>query len=99
MNQIILVGRVVNLEDIKEKTILTIAIPRPYKNEEGLYDTDFIKVSLYNNLAINTKEYCQKGDLIGIKGMAQSIQKEKEYINEIVADKVTYLSAVKKGDI
>lgn len=96
MNQFIIVGRIVkDLE--KESNVITIAIPRHYKNEDGEYDTDFVDVTIDGNLAKTTIEYCKKGDIIGVKGSIRS-----EISNDIrkmilVAEKVTFLSS-KKAD-
>ena len=102
LNQIILVGRLtrnitVNKSDkgVKVATI-SLAIPRSFKNMEGGYDTDFIDCIAFDSIAENTKEYCEKGDIVGVKGRVQSrtIEKEgkTEYLMEIIAEKVTFLS-------
>ena len=107
LNQIILVGRLtrnikVNKTDNGNKiATLTLAIPRSFKNSEGVYDTDFINCILFDNIAENTKEYCSKGDIIGVKGRVQSrvLEKEdgkKEYLIDIVAEKITFLSSKKE---
>ena len=96
LNQFIIVGRIVkDLE--KESNVITIAIPRHYKNEDGEYDTDFVDVAIDGTLAKTTIEYCKKGDIIGVKGSIRS-----EISNDIrkmilVAEKVTFLSS-KKAD-
>ena len=108
LNQIILVGRltkniVVNKSDngVKVAT-LSLAIPRSFKNSEGLYDTDFIDCVMFDNIAKNTAEYCNKGDIIGVKGRVQSrvieSDDKKEYLMDIVAEKVTFLSSKKQEE-
>ena len=102
LNQVILVGRltrdiVVNKSDkgMKVATI-PIAVPRSFKNVDGSYDTDFIDCVAFDMIAENTKEYCSKGDIIGVKGRVQSrvIEKDgkKENVMEIIAEKITFLS-------
>ena len=63
---------------------------------EGGYDTDFIDCIAFDSIAENTKEYCEKGDIVGVKGRVQSRTVEKEgkteYLMEIIAEKVTFLS-------
>jgi single-stranded DNA-binding protein len=96
LNQFIIVGRIVkDLE--KESNVITIAIPRHYKNENGEYETDFVDVGIDGTLAKTTIEYCKKGDIIGVKGNIRS-----EISNDIrkmllVAERVTFLSS-KKAD-
>ncbi len=103
LNQVVLVGRltrnpeVKELDDGKKLSGMTLAIPRSFKNAEGEYETDFIEVKLWNQIAENTSEYCKKGDIVGVKGRLQSrvVEKEdnKEYLTEIIAEKVTFLSS------
>lgn len=98
INQIVLVGRLVSDPQINEtengtkECNITLALPRSYKNSDGIYETDFIPVKLYEGIAENTAEYCKKGDLIGIKGRTQAKQEEDKNIIEIVAESVTFLS-------
>lgn len=104
LNQTVLVGRLVadpevkKLKDGKKVSNMTIAVPRSYKNENGEYDTDFIDCVMWNNVAESTKEYCHKGDIIGVKGRIQTDtyeteNGEKRKTTEIVAEKVTFLSS------
>lgn len=104
LNQIVLVGRLVQDLEIKELengqrvSYITLAVPRSYKNADGIYETDFIPCMVWNNIADNVKEYCKKGDLLGIKGRIQTRQEENKNIIEIVAEKVTFLSSRKESD-
>lgn len=103
LNQIVLVGRLVQDPEIKElengvkASYITLAVPRSHKNSDGIYETDFIPVKLWSGVAENTAEYCRKGDLLGIKGRIQTKQEENKNIIEIVAEKVTFLSTSRKG--
>ena len=101
MNQIILVGRISNIkqesyEVLKERIVVTLAIPRNYKNEEGIYETDFVPITLYNNIAKNTFEFTKVGDLIGVRGRIHKTNPLQEL--EIIADKVTFLSTSKEDN-
>lgn len=104
LNQVILVGRLVQDPEIKElengikTSYITLAVPRSYKNSDGIYETDFIPCLLYKGIAENTVEYCQKGDLLGIKGRIQTKQEENKNIIEIVAERVTFLSSRKETE-
>ena len=56
LNQMILVGRVANLEVNDEgKAILMLAVPRSFKNAYGEFETDILKCRLYGAIATNTK--------------------------------------------
>ncbi len=107
LNQVIIVGRLVKTPEYEEGSNkplkITVACPRSFKNENGEYDTDFIDVILWNMVAKNTSEYCRKGDIIGIKGRIQSSSYENEegnkvYKQEVVAEKVTFLSSKSSKD-
>lgn len=96
MNQVCIVGRIVDTPTIKETnkgkvSNITIAATRPFKNADGVYETDFFPVSIWNSLAENMVEYCKKGDLIGIKGNLFS----KDHKINIVAEKVNFLATSK----
>lgn len=96
LNQFIIVGRIVkDLE--KESNVITIAIPRHYKNEDGEYDTDFVDVAIDGTLAKTTIEYCKKGDIIGVKGSIISDISNDIRKMILVAERVTFLSS-KKAD-
>lgn len=106
LNQIVLVGRLVRDPEVYKAendttySHITLAIPRSYKNVDGTYDTDFIDCTLWNLIATNTKAYCKRGDLIGVKGRLESKvyenDGEKKYVIEAVAEKVTFLSSKKE---
>lgn len=103
LNQIVLVGRITRELEVKEENnkkvaTMNIAIPRSFKNSDGEYETDFINIRVFDSIATNVKEYCRKGDIVGVKGRLQSSVYEnaigeKEFITEIIAEKVTFLSS------
>lgn len=103
LNQVVLVGRIVRTPELrvtetgKKTATVTLAVPRSYKNMDGEYETDFLDCTLWTNVAENTTEYCQTGDMVGVKGRIQSrvILNEdgsKKKKTEIVAEKVTFLA-------
>lgn len=99
LNQVVLVGRVAKIPNIIEENNkrmleLTISVQRNYKNENGIYETDFINCIIYDEMARNTKEFTKIGDIIGIKGRVQNINN----IPNIIADKITFLKAQNEND-
>mgnify|MGYP003484161565 CR=1 FL=1 len=90
LNQVVIVGRIYSMEN---GTVI-LAVPRSYKNEQGEYETDYIDVKLLGGIEKNVSEYCEKGDLIGIKGRLQGGLKTMS----LVAEKVTFLSNRKSDD-
>ncbi len=108
LNQVVIAGRLVSDPEIvttdnnKKRTIVTVAVPRSYKNVNGTYDTDFIRCILWGGIAESTCEYCQKGDIVGVKGRLQTSNYEKDdgekvYVTDVIAEKVSFLSS-KKAD-
>ena len=109
LNQVVIVGRLVQkptvekTESGKERSFITLAVPRSYKNAEGEYETDFVDCVLWGGVASNTAEYCKKGDLVGIKGKVETntyenADGEKKKSTQIVAEKVTFLSTAKEKE-
>ena len=103
LNQVVLVGRIVRNPELRETesnekvTNITVAVPRAFKNVNGEYETDFVPCIVWRGVAENVVEYCEKGDLVGVKGRIQSrvIEKEEEkrYVIEVIAEKITFLSS------
>lgn len=94
LNQSVLIGRIKEDVVIKEKdgtkyAILKLAVPRSFKNKDGYYETDFIDVSIFGNIADNAKEYCKSGDLVGVKGRLES-KDDKLFL---IGEKLTFLSS------
>ena len=103
LNQVVLVGRLVKTPELrltengKKISRITLAVPRNYKNMDGEYETDFLDCTLWTNVAENTTEYCQTGDMLGVKGRIQTrvIKNEdgsKRRKTEIIAERVTFLA-------
>lgn len=103
LNQIIIVGRLVSDPEVNETdngvkvSNITLAVDRNFKNSKGEKETDFIDCILWKGIATSTAEYCQQGDLIGVKGRLQSrayidSNGNKKYTKEVVAEKVTFLN-------
>ena len=88
MNQILLVGRIVELKPDKG---IRITVPRSYKNEEGVYESDTFTVFMLGNIATSVTQYCNVGDLVGIKGRLQ--EDSKSHSPKIIADKLTFLAS------
>ena len=86
LNQFMVVGRIDSIDKEDNKCILRLRIPRNYKNENGEYENDIIKIQVFKNISDKICEYCKVNDLTGIKGMIQSD-------NVLIAEKVSFLSS------
>ena len=109
LNQAILVGRLTKEPEVRETesgkkvTNITLAVGRSYKNVNGEYEADFIDCVLWNQIAENTAEYCRTGDIVGIRGRLETRLVENEdgtktKRQEVIADKVTFLSSGKQKE-
>lgn len=101
LNNVVIVGRLMSdveliKEDEKESAIITLKVPRPYKNADGIYEDDIISCEVWGAVAQNTNEYCKVGDIIGVKGSVRSYKENDEMKMKIVVDKVTFLSSSKE---
>ena len=107
-NLVYLIGRLVSDPELKksdtskEHASIILAVQRAFKNSDGIYETDFIRCSLWNGIAQNTHEFCKKGDLVGLRGRLQVRSYEEndeiKYITEVVAEKVTFLSSKRQEE-
>ena len=104
LNQVVLVGRLTSDPVIKEVqnnkvSNITLAVPRSYKNVSGEYETDFINCTLWQGIASNAKEYCKKGDIVGIRGRLEvniyEKDEDKKYITNVIVEKLSFLSSNK----
>ena len=103
LNQLVLVGRLTHdpetkiLEDGRKVAEFNLAVQRSFKNQEGNYDTDFIKISAWEGLANAIESYCKKGNMVAIKARVQSRKSEIAEVKlttlEVIAERISYLSA------
>lgn len=90
LNQVVLVGRLKEeIEWYDDFAVVTLAVSKPYKNDEGEYDIDIIKCKVSGEMAKNSEEHCHKGDIIGIKGRLENSTGNVE----VIIDKMTFLSS------
>lgn len=102
INQVTLVGRLTKdpelryTADGKAVSNVTIAVNRPFRNQAGEYEADFVQCTLWRKTAENTAQYCRRGSMIGITGRIQTRRYEnqegrKVYVTEVVAEMVQFV--------
>lgn len=102
MNQIVIVGKMKEKriqkenENGKKVSVITLAVSRNYRNMEGNYDIDIIPVVLWDNIASNVNNWCNEGDIIGVRGRLQRLEGNEL---QVVAEKVTFLSSKKEDEL
>lgn len=78
----------------------TIAINRPFKNQNGEQEVDFINCVAFGKRAETIAQYVKKGHRIGITGSVQTGSYEKEgrtiYTTDINVSGFTFLESAQK---
>ncbi|MFC7395105.1 single-stranded DNA-binding protein [Scopulibacillus cellulosilyticus] len=102
INRVVLVGRLTKDPELRYTpngvavANFTIAVNRPFTNQQGDRDADFIQVVVWRRQAENAANYLNKGSLAGVDGRLQTRSFENNegrrvYITEVVADSVQFL--------
>ncbi len=107
MNKILLVGRLAQQPELRYTqngvavARFTIAVNRPFTNQQGERDADFIDVVVWRAQAENCANYLSKGRLVGVEGRLQirsyeTAEGQKRRVAEVVADRVEFLDRGKE---
>ena len=107
MNKVELIGRLTKDPELRYTSNnvavanFTIAVNRPYQDQDGEKQTDFINVFTWRKTAENVSKYCKKGRLIAVEGSIRTRSYEKDgnkyYVTEIEATNIEFLES-KKDD-
>lgn len=110
MNKAILVGRLTKDPELKmtentkrEVCQFTIAVNRPYTNDDGERKADFINCVVWDKLAENLAKYQHKGNQIAVEGRIQTRNYDdkdgkKVYVTEIFVSNITFLDSKGSND-
>ena len=110
INNIVLVGRTTKNIELKQNkngtnyVQFTLAVNRPYKDEQGGQQADFITCVAWNKTAETIANYVSKGTMIGVEGRLQvrSYDNEagvRQYISEVLVNKFTFLESKKSSTL
>ena len=110
INNIVLVGRTTKAIELKQNkngtnyVQFTLAVNRPYKDEQGGQQADFITCVAWNKTAETIANYVLKGTLIGVEGRLQVRNYENEagvrqYLSEVLVNRFTFLESKKSRTI
>ncbi|MFZ3577688.1 single-stranded DNA-binding protein [Virgibacillus sp. DJP39] len=102
LNRVVLVGRLTKDPDLRYTPSgvavanFTLAVNRPFSNQQGNREADFINCVVWRRPAENLANYMKKGSLVGVDGRVQTRNFEGQdgkmvYMTEIVADSVQFL--------
>ena len=103
MNRVELVGRITKDPELRYTSSniasvrFTLAVNRPFQNQNGERETDFISCVAWRNQAENMKKYVSKGSLISVEGRIQTGSYDKDgqrvYTTDVVCDSVQFLES------
>lgn len=104
INRVILVGRLTRDPELKYTpngvavANFNIAVNRPFKNQAGESEADFINGVVWRKPAENLANYMKKGNQIGVDGRIQTRNYEGQdgktvYVTEVVADSIQFLES------
>lgn len=109
INQVVLVGRVT--KDIELKYLqsgipyaeFTVAINRPFANNNGEREADFVSCQVWNKQAENMVRYVEKGHLIGVVGSINTSNfmgkdGKQVYKTKVRVDSVQFLQSKKQDN-
>ena len=102
MNKVILIGRLTRDPELRYTSsnvptaTFSIAVDRPFTNQNGDREADFINIVVWRKQAENCKNYLSKGSQVAVEGRIQTRNYDdkdgkKVYVTEVVADNVQFL--------
>lgn len=104
LNRVILIGRLTRDPELRYTpsgvavTQFTLAVDRPFTNQQGEREADFIMVVTWRKLAETCANYLSKGRLTAVEGRIQvrnyeNSEGRRVYVTEVVADNVRFLES------
>ena len=108
INRVVLVGRLTKDPELRYTPngvavcTFTLAVNRPFTNQQGDREADFINCVAWRGTAENLANYQKKGNLIGIDGRIQTRSYEgnaekRRYVTEVVCESVQFLEPKKEN--
>ena len=102
MNRVVLVGRLTKDPELRYTpngvpvATFTLAVNRPFSNQQGEREADFINCVVWRKPAENVANFLKKGSLAGVDGRVQTRNYEGQdgkrvYVTEIQAESVQFL--------
>lgn len=104
MNRVVLIGRLTKDPELRytssniASATFSLAVNRPFQNQNGVTEADFINIVVWRKQAETAKKYLTKGSLIGVEGRIQTrnydgADGKKVYVTEVVADRFEFLES------
>ena len=104
MNKVFLIGRLTRDPELRYTgsnvavATFSLAVNRPFTNQAGEREADFINIVVWRKQAENVKNYLTQGSQVAIDGRIQTRSYDgedgkKRYVTEVVADNVQFLDS------
>lgn len=104
LNRVVLIGRLTRDPELRYTpagvavTQFTLAVDRPFSNQQGEREADFINIVTWRKLAETCANYLAKGRLTAVEGRIQvrnydNNEGKRVYVTEVVADNVRFLES------
>jgi len=104
LNRVVLVGRLTRDPDLRYTPSgvavanFTVAANRPFRNQQGEQEADFINCVAWRKPAENLATYMKKGSMIGVDGRIQTRSYENQegrmvYVTEVLAENIQFLES------
>jgi single-strand DNA-binding protein len=108
INNVTLVGRLTKDPELRytpngvATATFTLAVNRPFSNQQGEREADFIQCVVWRKPAENVANYLKKGSLAGAVGRIQTRsydnnQGQRVYVTEVVCESVQFLEPKNSG--
>lgn len=109
LNRVVLIGRLTRDPELRytptgiATTQFTLAVDRPFSNQNGEREADFINVVTWRQLAEACANHLAKGRLTAAEGRIQvrhydNNEGKRIYVTEVVADNVRFLESKQRHD-
>lgn len=102
LNRVVLIGRLTRDPELRYTPSgvavaqFTLAVDRPFTNQDGTKETDFIPIVVWRKQAEACANYLSKGRLSAVEGRLQirnfeNNEGRRVYVTEVVAENVRFL--------
>lgn len=109
LNRAVIVGRLTKDPELRYTpngvavANFTVAVNRPFKNQQGEQEADFINCVTWRKQAENLANYMRKGSLIGVDGRIQTRSYENQegrrvWVTEVLAENIKFLEYKKETE-
>ena len=104
MNKVILIGRLTRDPELRYTgsntpvTTFSLAVNRPFTNQSGEREADFINCVVWRKLAETVKNYLSQGSQVAVEGRIQTRNYDdqngqKRYVTEVIVENIDFVGS------